>query len=98
MDQDLENQPTQQRSTLGELGAFIFDLVKVFLISAVIFLPVLYFVAQPFIVSGASMEPNFHTGEYLILNELAYHMQDPHRDDIIVFKYRKNKTQYFITR
>jgi signal peptidase I len=96
--QNAANQTSRPKSALGELGGFIFDLVKVFLISAVIILPIRYFVAQPFIVSGASMEPNFHTGEYLIINELAYHLHNPERGDIIVFKYPKDNTQYFIKR
>ncbi len=84
--------------SFSELGAFIVDLIKVFLISLVIILPVRYYVAQPFIVSGSSMEPNFYSGEYLIINELAYHLHDPERGDIIVFKYPKDNSQYFIKR
>ncbi len=89
---------TKQPGSFSELGTFIADLVKVFLISLAIILPVRYFVAQPFIVSGSSMEPNFYTGEYLIINELAYHLHSPERGDIIVFKYPKDNTQYFIKR
>ena len=56
------------------------------------------FVAQPFIVSGSSMEPNFHNGEYLIVNELDYRFHEPKRGDIIVFKYPLNTKEYFIKR
>ncbi|MBU6447233.1 signal peptidase I [Patescibacteria group bacterium] len=96
--QEAEQQPDVQKSALRELWEFVFDLVKVFVIAAVIIFPVRYYVAQPFIVSGSSMEPNFYTGQYLIINELAYHLHDPQRGDIIVFKYPKDTSQYFIKR
>ena len=46
---------TPSRSLLRTLGEFL----RLALIAAAIALPIRYFVAQPFIVRGASMEPNF---------------------------------------
>ncbi|MDB4939652.1 MAG: signal peptidase signal peptidase [Candidatus Doudnabacteria bacterium] len=92
-----ENQPKQNRN-FSEMGTFVVDLIKVLLIALVIILPVRYYVAQPFIVSGSSMEPTFYTGEYLIIDELTYHISAPQRGDVIVFKYPKDNTQYFIKR
>ncbi len=91
-----ENQPP--KSAGWELTKFIWDLVKVFVISMAIILPVRYFIAQPFIVSGSSMEPNFYDGQYLVINEIGYTLGTPARGDIIVFKYPKDTTQYFIKR
>lgn len=92
--EDIKKKP----GSFSEMGTFVGDLVKVLLISLAIILPVRYFVAQPFIVSGSSMEPTFYTGEYLIINELSYHLHQPERGDVIVFKYPKDNTQYFIKR
>jgi signal peptidase I len=78
--------------------AFVWDLVKVLVISLGIVLIIHNYVAQPFIVTGASMEPNFHTGEYLIIDDLSYMTGTPKRGDIIVFKYPKDTTQYFLKR
>jgi signal peptidase I len=94
-EQDEVKKPT---GSFSDLGAFIFDLIKVLLISLAIILPIRYYVAQPFIVSGSSMEPTFYTGEYLVINELSYHLGSPQRGDIVVFKYPKDNTQYFIKR
>ena len=44
------------------------------------------------------MEPNFYDHEYLIINEIGYRLDDPNRGDIIVFKYPKDPSQYFIKR
>ncbi|MFC1613217.1 signal peptidase I [Patescibacteria group bacterium] len=78
--------------------SFIADLIKTVIISLAIILPVRYFVIQPFYVKGASMEPNFHENEYLIVNELVYRLKDPMRGDIIIFKNPRNQKEYFIKR
>ncbi len=76
----------------------IVELIKFAVIAAIIVIPIRTFVAQPFIVSGNSMVPTFHDKEYLIVDELSYHIRDPHRGEVIVFKYPKDTTKYFIKR
>lgn len=56
------------------------------------------FVAQPFLVSGSSMEPTFMNGDYLLVDELTYHLRAPERGEVIVFKYPENPSSYFIKR
>lgn len=56
------------------------------------------FIAQPFVVRGASMEPNFENREYLIINEIGYRFNSPQRGDIIVFRYPLNPSEFFIKR
>lgn len=77
---------------------FIWEVVKVVIISLAIIIPVRLWVIQPFFVKGASMEPNFEDGEYLIVNEIGYHFDEPGRGDVIVFRYPKDRQQYFIKR
>jgi signal peptidase I len=38
-----------------------------------------------FVVEGDSMQPNFTTGEYIIVNRIAYLVGQPARGDVIVF-------------
>lgn len=77
---------------------FIWELIKVVVISLAIIIPVRYFLIQPFYVKGASMEPNFYDHEYLIINEISYRFEEPQRGDIVVFKYPRDPKQYFIKR
>ncbi len=56
------------------------------------------FVAQPFLVSGSSMEPTFKNGDYLLVDELTYHLRKPERGEVIVLKYPKDTSEYFIKR
>jgi len=53
-------------------GQFFLEMVKVFILAALIIIPVRVFLFQPFFVQGLSMMPNFHDGEYLVVNEFGY--------------------------
>ena len=44
------------------------------------------------------MEPNFHNGDYLIVDEISYRFQTPQRGDVIVFKFPYDTTQRYIKR
>ena len=44
------------------------------------------------------MVPNFHSGDYLIVDELSYRIKNPQRGDVIVLKYPLDNTQRFIKR
>lgn len=84
-----------ETSTLKEELRGIF---RTLLIALAIVLPVRFFIAQPFIVRGASMEPNFKDGEYLVVDELSYRFHEPARGDVIVFRYPNDPRQFFIKR
>jgi signal peptidase I len=83
---------------LKNFFSFVFELLKIVVISLVIIIPIRYFLIQPFYVKGASMEPNFYDREYLIIDEISYRFNDPVRGDIIVFRYPRNPQEYFIKR
>ncbi len=76
----------------------VWDFVKIVLIALVIIIPIRYFVFQPFIVQGSSMEPNYYNGEYLIVDELSYHLGEPKRGDVIVMRSPRNDKEYYIKR
>lgn len=79
-------------------SSFLSEVIWFAVVAFVIVLPIRFFIAQPFIVSGASMETTFSTGEYLIVDQLTYRMQDPERGDVIVFRYPRNPSKFFIKR
>lgn len=85
-------------SPLKKALYFVWDLLKVVVVSLLIILPVRYWLIQPFYVKGASMEPTFYDHEYLIINEIGYRFGEPERGDVVVFKYPKDPAQYFIKR
>lgn len=81
---------------------FALDFLKVVIIALAIILPIRYFIFQPFIVQGSSMEPNFSNGQYLIIDEISYRFQEPKRGDVLVLvpprSTTEGKKEYFIKR
>lgn len=78
--------------------SFFKEIIKFGLIAVLVVLPIRLFVAQPFVVNGASMQPTFENGDYLIINEISYHVADPRRGDVVVFRYPKDPNKFFIKR
>ena len=95
---DISGLPLDKKPKWQAISEFIWEMVRVAIISLAIILPVRYFLIQPFYVKGASMEPNFYDHEYLIIDEISYRFNEPQRGDIVVFKYPKDQKQYFIKR
>lgn len=79
-------------------GGGFWEFIKVVVISLAIVLPIRAYVAQPFIVEGDSMEPNFSDGQYLIIDELSYNFKKPERGDVIVFRPPMQPSIFFIKR
>ncbi len=92
-----EEQTTDETTTKKQTHPLA-EIIQFALIALIIVVPVRMFIAQPFIVSGASMENTFHTGEYLIIDQLSYNFQEPQAGDVIVFRYPKNPSTFFIKR
>lgn len=84
--------------TLREHLENAWDLVKFAALALAIVIPVRLFIAQPFVVSGDSMVPTFHDKEYLIIDEISYITGEPHRGDVIVFRYPGDPSRFFIKR
>jgi signal peptidase I len=83
-----ENNQVNNAAEVSPAKKFLFftwELIKIAVIAFVIVAPIRYFLFQPFIVSGASMAPNFATGDYLIIDEISYRFSSPQRGDVIVF-------------
>jgi len=74
------------------------ELARFALIAIAIVIPIRIYIAQPFIVSGSSMVPTFEDGQYLIIDEISYRLNDPQRDDVVVFRYPNDQTKFFIKR
>ena len=51
-----------------------------------------------FIVEGDSMQPTFHTGQFLIVSRVNYLVGQPGRGDIVVFHYPRDPRSDFIKR
>ena len=93
-----EQQISQIPSVKSDVLAFVWETIKVVVISLAIILPIRYYLVQPFFVKGASMEPSFEDGDYLLIDELSYRFSVPERGDVIIFRYPMDQSQFFIKR
>ena len=94
----IESGLKQNASKVAVVIEFITEFVKIAVISAAIILPIRFFVIQPFYVKGPSMEPNFYENEYLIIDELSYHLRAPARGEVVVFRFPDEQHHYLIKR
>lgn len=90
----LKDKPTPAKQALKSW----FQIVKgvdVLLILGLLFRA---FVLQPFMVDGNSMEPNYHDKEYLLVSRLSYHVRQPQRGEVIIFRFPREPQYDYIKR
>lgn len=88
---------TPKGSIWASLGTALRELVETLLLTLVIFL-LIRFAVQNFRIEGYSMEPNFHDGQFLLVNKVVYMLHPPQRGDVVVFRYPNNPSRDFIKR
>lgn len=75
-----------------------FEILAYTCVALVIVIPFRFFVAQPFIVSGASMLPTIVPREYLVIDVVSLALRAPERGEVIIFRYPFDTTVYFVKR
>jgi signal peptidase I len=103
-----ERRSEAERAALREPGwveyskAFFPVLLVVFLLRS--------FLAEPFKIPSSSMRPTLEVGDFILVNKFIYGIRlpifeqkiiplgDPHRGDVVVFRYPVNPSQDFIKR
>jgi len=83
--------------TRGRGKSALRELVEVVALTVVLFV-LARATVQPFRVDGHSMDPTLHNGEFILVDKVSYRIGQPHRGDIVVFKYPGDQTQDFIKR
>ena len=73
------------------------EVLETVILTALIFF-VVRLTIQPYRVEGPSMEPGLHTGEWVLVNNLAYHFGSPQRGDVIVFHPPTDPGEQYIKR
>ncbi len=95
----MENtQQEEKTSKIFNIKRETFELIRFIVIAGLIIIPFRIFIAQPFIVNGASMNPTFETNQYLIVDQLTYRTQEPIRGDVIIFRFPLNPKDFYIKR
>lgn len=87
-------QPKPQQS----LKDHFIELFQTLVVFATIATIIYWLIAQPHKVSGSSMFPNFHDGDYIITDKVTYRFREPERGDVVVFRNPRDQSQDFIKR
>jgi signal peptidase I len=91
-----EPEAPQQERRSGLLR-FALDILETLALSLVLFV-IINAVSARIRVDGFSMEPTLRTGEFVIVNKLAYTLGEPKLGDVIVFHYPRDPEQEYIKR
>jgi signal peptidase I len=86
---NLETPPPSQARRI------IIETIETIVLAVVLFLAI-NFISARIRVDGSSMEPNFHNGDYVIVNRVAYQTGDIQRGDVVVFPYTQNEEVDYI--
>lgn len=92
---DAEDELSEQAN--GKLPGWLREIVETLLLAGFIWLAFNVTTAR-FVVEGQSMEPNVHTGEFILVTKTSYWFSEPGRGDIIVFRFPNNPKEDFIKR
>jgi signal peptidase I len=52
----------------------------------------------PFIIDGPSMEPTLNSGDFIVLDSVAYKQAEPARGDVVVFSFEKEPLYFYVKR
>ncbi|MGE5139415.1 MAG: signal peptidase I [Rudaea sp.] len=91
-----EASPPDTRALAG-VGPALRELLETILLTLVIFF-MIRFAVENFRIEGYSMEPNFHDGQFLLVNKIAYKIGHPERNDVIIFHFPLNEQKNYIKR
>lgn len=76
----------------------LYEILKTILIIVSIAFLIRYFIIQPFVVEGSSMQPSLSDGDYILIDKITYRAATPKRGEVIVFKFPQNPKLNFIKR
>jgi signal peptidase I len=94
----------------GDRFSFLWDWAKIITVSIVMFLVIKTFVMEAFKIPSGSMERTLLVGDFLLVNKVVYGaevpgigrrlpaLRSPHRGDVIVFEWPKDRTKNFVKR
>lgn len=84
--------------TIKKIFGIFFDFLQGIVVILAIMVMIYLFIMSPQEINGASMEPNFHNGEYILTNKVIYRFREPDRGEVIIFKSPSNKEIDYIKR
>lgn len=95
---EVEEKVSHIKKSFSSVAKFLIEFFKTAIIIGLVAFIIRYFLVQPFIVEGASMEPSFHNNNYLLIEKISDYFSAPKRGDVVVFRYPENPEVNYIKR
>lgn len=89
--------PVESGAKRSGFYRFVLDVAETLILSVILFLAI-NAVSARIRVDGSSMEPTLHSGEFVIVNKIAYKFSEPEIGDVIVFHFPRDPNQEYIKR
>lgn len=81
-----EQQPyTKENPPGSDWKKEVVDWIKALVVAGILVVVIRWLLFSPYIVDGPSMQPNFFTGERVIVNKILYDIREPERGEVVVF-------------
>jgi len=94
---EIEPEQAIPEESKSNVRRFLVDVLETLVLSLLLFAAI-NAVSARIRVDGYSMEPNLHSGEFVIVNKLAYKFGSPKIGDVIVFHFPRDPKQEYIKR
>lgn len=82
--------PLRRRGAISEIMDMLLTIAAIYI--------AINLISVRFIVQGPSMEPTFHSDQFLIISRASYLLGEPERGDIVVFHFPGNQEEDYIKR
>ena len=83
---------------MSSLGEDAKDWVISIIVAVAMAMLIRTFIVELYIVDGPSMRPTLEHEERLVVNKFVYHMRDPAKGEILIFRYPRDPSRDFIKR
>jgi signal peptidase I len=76
----------------------LFDYGLVAVVAIALALALQAYAIKPYRIPSESMASTLRPGDRVLVNRVVYHLRDPHRGDVLVFQFPKDRSVVFIKR
>lgn len=89
------NSISEEKKSVGdEIKDWIFSIVAAIVVAMFI----RTFIVELYVVDGPSMRPTLQHEERLVVNKFIYHVRDPQKGEVVIFRYPRDPSRDFIKR
>jgi|PersoiStandDraft_1058852.scaffolds.fasta_scaffold97960_1 signal peptidase I len=94
----LEVVSMERKDVPAKKSSCFMEILQSLLVAVVLAVIIHTFIMQNFRIPSGSMIPTLQIQDYIFASKLSYRFNEPKRGDIVVFKYPKDTTRFFVKR